>query len=154
MSRPPPSPVLHICSLLGFALACSSSEADLARDVREHAAAQAGGVHKNPVTISQVNAQLFLGPPGTGAPFHFHHDAINVAAWGSRQWFFQPPDDAEYSVEPPLDWYRRRQEAGVRELQCLQHAGDVVFVPAEWGHSTLNIEASVGVAFELRVRGA
>jgi hypothetical protein len=33
-------------------------------------------------------------------------------------------------------------------LECEQLAGDVLFVPDSWGHATLNIEASIGVAYE------
>ena len=32
---------------------------------------------------------------------------------------------------------------------CEQRDGDAVFVPGGWAHATLNLQASVGVAFEL-----
>ena len=34
-------------------------------------------------------------------------------------------------------------------LQCVQEAGDVVFVPFWWGHAVLNREPSIGVAMEM-----
>ena len=37
-----------------------------------------------------------------------------------------------------------------RPLECVQEAGDMLFVPAGWAHSTLNIETSIGVAYEFR----
>jgi hypothetical protein len=36
-------------------------------------------------------------------------------------------------------------------LQCTQHAGDMIFVPSLWGHGTLNIQQSIGVAHEFSV---
>ena len=102
---------------------------------------------------TQVNKQFYLGGPRTGAPFHFHYDAVNVLAFGEKRWFLQPPAHAEYSIEPPLDWLQRRVHPLEREgelLECVQRDGDVIFVPASWGHATLNVEASIGVAFELR----
>jgi hypothetical protein len=34
-----------------------------------------------------------------------------------------------------------------RVYQFTQHAGDVVLLPDNWGHATLNLEASLGAAF-------
>jgi hypothetical protein len=34
-------------------------------------------------------------------------------------------------------------------LRCIQHAGDVLFVPPMWGHATLNLDESIGFAAEL-----
>jgi oxalate decarboxylase/phosphoglucose isomerase-like protein (cupin superfamily) len=36
-------------------------------------------------------------------------------------------------------------------LQCTQYSGDVMFVPSLWGHATLNVRQSVGVAHEFSV---
>ena len=45
----------------------------------------------------------------------------------------------------------RSAEAGQRAprfLECVQMPGDVVYVPKSWGHATLNLAPSVGVAVE------
>ena len=34
--------------------------------------------------------------------------------------------------------------AGETILRCVQHAGDLVYVPDGWGHGVLNLEVSVG----------
>jgi hypothetical protein len=39
-----------------------------------------------------------------------------------------------------------RKGSSNRWLFCVQRAGDVLFVPHGWGHSTLNLEESIGVA--------
>lgn len=33
-------------------------------------------------------------------------------------------------------------------LECVQTSGDILFVPFSWAHSTLNVETSVGIAYE------
>lgn len=113
-----------------------------------------------PAASTEVHPQLFLGPAGTGAPFHFHHDAVNVLVHGERRWFLQPPLDANYSIEPPAAWllaqahHRDPPSGGGRPfpLECTQMSGDMIFVPADWGHATMNVVASAGVAFEMRLR--
>ena len=35
-------------------------------------------------------------------------------------------------------------------IEFLQEPGDVVYVPADWGHAVLNLEDSVAVAFEVK----
>ena len=36
-------------------------------------------------------------------------------------------------------------------LRVTQRAGDVLYVPALWGHATLNTQQSIGVAHEFSV---
>ena len=33
--------------------------------------------------------------------------------------------------------------------QCVQEAGDIVFVPSGWHHAVMNLQPSVGIAIEL-----
>lgn len=39
----------------------------------------------------------------------------------------------------------------LRGMQCTQRAGDIMFVPSLWGHATLNMKQSIGVAHEFSV---
>ena len=36
-------------------------------------------------------------------------------------------------------------------LRCVQHAGDMLVLPVGWGHLTLNLKTSVGVAKEFHI---
>ena len=57
-----------------------------------------------------------------------------------------PPAQATYATAPAF--FAFREEApGART--CVQRAGDVLFVPNNWGHAVLNLRTSVGVAAEL-----
>jgi len=96
---------------------------------------------------------VYIGPPGSGAPSHIHADAVNAAAFGRKHWFFYPPSRSYFSTQPMQEWLAQRllhvEES--RPYRCTQEAGDVVFVPFDWGHSVVNLDASIGVAMELLV---
>ena len=105
--------------------------------------------------------QLYVGGPGSGAPLHYHQDAVNTLLHGIKHWYLQPPspqpggggtpsfgtvDIASFitKVLPAL-------EPAERPLQCTQRSGDVMFVPYAWGHGCFNSATSIGWA---AVRGA
>ena len=107
--------------------------------------------------------QFYLGAAGTGAPWHFHNAAFNALAYGRKRWLILPPGDSLYSAEPAMEYlqgddYARRvaERDGAADavpqpippLEFIQEAGDLIYIPMGWSHATVNIEASVGVAFE------
>ena len=120
---------------------------------------------------------------------HFHRLAINLLAYGEKQWFIYPPHHprASYSALTTTatwvennDWFRNHTPMTITSEQCndaeaersvyafatgedqaddvhnaapmrlVQRAGDIVVVPEEWAHSTLNTQPSIGVAHEVR----
>ena len=92
--------------------------------------------------------QFYLGPPETGAPVHFHNDAANYLMYGRKRWFLYPPGDAEWSLQPASEFMHSVALEQGAPIECVQHSGDMLYVPKGWGHSTINIEASIGVAYE------
>jgi hypothetical protein len=36
-----------------------------------------------------------------------------------------------------------------KPLECMQHAGDIMFVPQRFGHGTINVQESIGIAVEM-----
>mmetsp|Transcript_34625 Transcript_34625/g.78457 ORF Transcript_34625/g.78457 Transcript_34625/m.78457 type:complete len:252 (-) Transcript_34625:592-1347(-) len=97
------------------------------------------------------NYQFYLGPPNSGSPVHHHHDAVNILIHGRKRWFLFPPGDAFYTTQPPGVWrdeYELPSGTVPFALECVQQGGDILLVPAQWGHATLNIETSVGMAIE------
>lgn len=102
------------------------------------------------------STQWYMGVPGSGAPEHIHTDAVNALVYGRKRWFLKPPEHASYSKLPPLAWFRSKEPHGYVNqkgrlplYECVQQPGDVIFVPNGWGHQTLNIQTSIGSAFEL-----
>ena len=93
--------------------------------------------------------QFYLGPSGSGAPWHYHTTAINTLAYGRKRWFLTPPELSQYSTQHPAAWFEQEYaQADAKPLECIQEAGDLLVVPSMWGHATINIETSIGMAFE------
>uniref|UniRef100_A0A7S2SR03 JmjC domain-containing protein n=2 Tax=Rhizochromulina marina TaxID=1034831 RepID=A0A7S2SR03_9STRA len=108
--------------------------------------------------MAEILPQFYFGDTGTGAPVHYHNDAVNVLLFGTKEWFLFPPEHALYSVEPPFQWDAAGPLGAYPEdspaLRCVQHADDVAYIPEGWGHGTRNAATSIGVAFELSLRQA
>lgn len=80
-----------------------------------------------------------LGRNGSGAPMHIHSDALNYVVTGSKRWFILPPQDAIYSRKHISDWVRNDLEnTPLKPLECVQNAGDAIYVPFDWAHAVIN----------------
>ena len=98
---------------------------------------------------------------------HHHKAAWNALLHGRKLWVLTPPAQSSFrraelaydsfSKEGQgwMDEAERRWRGGTgaaaqsgaqRQLFCVQKAGDMLFVPAGWGHSTYNLRESIGVA--------
>jgi len=89
--------------------------------------------------------QLALGPAGAGAPAHAHNAALNALIFGAKRWLLVPPCRATWSLRPPL------LEAGAEApdgIEVEQHAGDVLYIPEFWGHSTVLLADSAAATYE------
>lgn len=61
-----------------------------------------------------------------------------------------PPNSTEYGTVPALDYYLEslsdlRSDPSTTVYECTQGPGDLMFVPINWGHSTLNLESTIGM---------
>jgi hypothetical protein len=113
-----------------------------------------------------------------GAPHHYHCDSVNTLVRGAKRWFILPPAQSFYTNEHPRDWLKSHfNDSEVRVLSskrsidqswswdefkdilshrglssrlgvCDQSPGDMLYMPAHYGHSTLNLEESIGLAYE------
>ena len=90
---------------------------------------------------------------------HYHSQAMNALVRGSKKWFLRHPSFAHYDRTPVKEWVRRSKDdaehavRGAPEdrpslIQCVQRAGDILFVPSGWGHAVLNLEEVAGFAVE------
>ena len=100
--------------------------------------------------ISNTKTQFYVGPALSGAPIHFHRNAWNVLFYGLKRWFLFPPPHAVYSKQHVWDWWKTRHRNGPSESvwECVQHPGDLMFIPDMWGHAVINLKESVGLAAE------
>ena len=105
-------------------------------------------------TAQTEHAIFFVGPTHSSTWFHQHHDAYNALVFGRKRWFLLPPDAIYGTYTASVLGWLERDRAGlpVAPLECIQQAGEVLFVPAGWHHATLNLADSVGLAVELGPR--
>lgn len=74
-----------------------------------------------------------------------------------QKWYLYPPERAFYTTQTAFDFattYATKDtftNPNLLPLECTQYSGDVIYVPSLWGHSTLNIQQSIGVAHEFSV---
>lgn len=122
--------------------------------------------------------QFYLGGSGTGAPVHYHGHAINVLSYGVKDWIVYPPDYSFYSTIPALEYFTSvllrdnmtaldaliasntssnynshsaENNLYSKGLRVRQYAGDILYIPSLWSHGTLNIQQSIGTAYEFTV---
>jgi len=96
-------------------------------------------------SCSMLYYELFLGPARSGAPVHFHNDAWNALVFGKKLWFLYPPARSHRTNKHPEHLSHESEQSA---MQCMQQAGDLLYVPLHWGHGTLNIQDGVGIAAE------
>ena len=102
--------------------------------------------HNGSSRPEERQVQLAIGPMDSGAPPHYHKAAVNTMFYGRKKWYLFPPKDAVYTSLSSKEWLERHGTEGA--LECVQQAGDVLFVPDFWGHGTINLMPSVAVASE------
>ena len=89
---------------------------------------------------------FYIGNTNSGAPSHVHSDAANLAVSGSKEWWIVPPNQALFSRNA----VPAQSDGGVAPMKCTQRAGDLMYVPFDWGHSAINLEPEVfGYTMEL-----
>eukprot|EP00803_Ostreobium_quekettii_P005108 evm.model.scf_611.4 EVM.evm.TU.scf_611.4 scf_611:63945-73681(+) len=107
---------------------------------------------------------LIMGPARSGSSFH--KDPNATSAWnavikGSKKWILFPPCTTPPGVHPSedgadvatplslLEWflnfYGEWQQQEVQPLECVVHAGELIFVPRGWWHMAINLEESIAV---------
>ena len=94
-----------------------------------------------------------LGPTGSGINFHYHKDGWNEVLFGRKRWFLYPasvgcPPGGYNQFEAALSWYRDSYASLSAEqlpLECMQFPGEVLYVPEDWYHATINVGETVAV---------
>ena len=99
---------------------------------------------------------LYVGANGSGNPCHYHQQTWNaLVAGGScgRSTRPTPPSTPRSTAALARQGSVRHADASGGAQQCEQRPGDVLFVPKLWGHCTLNLGETVGVATPFSLRG-
>lgn len=114
----------------------------------------------NHFTVERVDGHSFsfgLGASGSGVPFHVHGPVLAEVLHGAKRWFLSAPDK-QPRFDPntsSLNWAKEYEErkSGQAEweedqniLECVCEPGDVLYIPSDWWHSTLNIGDAVFIS--------
>lgn len=115
---------------------------------------------------------IAIGHDAQGLTFHRHDAAWNVVVFGTKRWILYDAERISNSarlksmtrdVRNPIqldsaNWIRnlyhkddRKEEIRTHGHDCIQRAGDLMYVPRGWAHMVLNIGDTVAV---LSLRGA
>lgn len=102
---------------------------------------------------------LIIGPARSGSSFHVDPNAtsaFNAVLRGKKKWMLFPPhitppgvfpnEDQSQATSPVsivewfLNFYDESASGLDRPLECIVHAGEMIFVPRGWWHCVLNLE--------------
>lgn len=95
------------------------------------------------ITRSDWIQYFAVGHTGAGVSTHDHGEGWNFLVYGRKTWSISPPGAEE--AWSSLLW-------GPETTVCEQYAGEVVYLPAQWGHSTRGVDETFAVATQARVR--
>jgi len=92
-----------------------------------------------------------LAGDGTGVPFHTHGAVFAEVMYGRKIWFLYPPSKRPTFLpdDTSLHWLTHEYPLLTEDskpLQCIINPGQVLYIPAEWLHSTLNVGQSVFIS--------
>eukprot|EP00038_Savillea_parva_P025495 m.47944 g.47944 ORF g.47944 m.47944 type:complete len:351 (+) comp6942_c0_seq2:151-1203(+) len=90
-----------------------------------------------------------VGGSGSGVPFHTHGAVFAEVLWGRKRWFATSPDNRP-NFSPhntSLDWVTNvlphTDRSSIGLLDCTLGPGEILWLPAQWWHATLNIGDTV-----------
>ncbi|XP_062503097.1 uncharacterized protein LOC134180041 [Corticium candelabrum] len=98
---------------------------------------------------------FLMGTSRSGARFHKHADAWNAVVLGRKRWFLYPP-----SKTPPggvwpgysqIDWLKNiypTLEGDDKPLECVQEAGEILYLPESYYHGTINIDDTLAIGLQ------
>lgn len=95
-------------------------------------------------------ALMYLGVAGSGVTLHEHTNAWNALVYGRKHWILLPPY-VQYGPThlPHHEWMQNwYPKFASQAYECTQYAGEVLYVPTNWMHSLINLQASIGIAVE------
>ena len=98
---------------------------------------------------------FFMGGSRSGVSFHKHADAWNGVVYGRKRWFLYPPETTPPGGVWPgfsqLEWFRKvypQLDDAKLPLECIQEAGEILYLPESYYHGTLNIGDTLAVGWQ------
>lgn len=101
-----------------------------------------------------VTSRFYVGAAGDGATPHVHSETINLMTDGTKDWLLCGQRDLDvlmqdYQLETHAQWFRDAwaDDRGCHLWRGIQGAGEILFVPRDAYHATLNQTHTVGVTW-------
>ena len=102
-----------------------------------------------------------LAGAGAGLPVHRHGESWLVALAGRKRWFVWPAGWGGVSLPPPflnqsaflahvLEAARSANGSANGPQTVLQQPGDLLYLPADWAHATVNLDAAFAIGRQRR----
>ncbi|KAL5013196.1 hypothetical protein ScPMuIL_007466 [Solemya velum] len=116
----------------------------------------------NPPSYLQIKphtyASIFLlGASRSGVSFHNHGDGWNGVIYGQKRWFIYLKDKAPpggiYPGFTQTEWHQKvypNLTDDKKPLECIQRAGELLYLPEGAYHSTLNLGDTIAIAFQTK----
>jgi hypothetical protein len=82
---------------------------------------------------------LCLGAEGFGIGFHSHNAAMFLLVVGRKKWYIGPKATEDDTPTHP-GFYTTKSSH-----KCIQHPGEVLYVPDQWYHEIFNLEYTAGI---------
>jgi len=124
-----------------------------------------GKVYAVPRILSSIpnlldpSFQIAIAGSGSGLAFHWHGDVFAETLHGSRRWFlFAPHTSPQFNPRSTsADWVRSIRSSLFTDQnetptnipqnlqECTMKQNEVIYVPADWFHSTLSLGEAVSI---------
>jgi len=95
----------------------------------------------------KVALSFGIGTRFSGVPFHIHGRVFAETIFGRKRWLLLPPHrrpdfDGEQAT---IAWLERTTDIPDL-LDCTVHAGEVLYIPSDWWHATINLDQTVFIS--------
>ncbi|XP_050411586.1 uncharacterized protein LOC126826653 isoform X1 [Patella vulgata] len=101
------------------------------------------------------DSMFFLGASTSGVSFHKHAEGWNAVIFGQKRWFLYPkektPPGGMYPGYSQLDWFHEvypKLDESNKPVECIQRAGDMLYLPESMYHSTINLGHTVAIGIQ------
>ncbi|VDH94763.1 Hypothetical predicted protein [Mytilus galloprovincialis] len=99
---------------------------------------------------------FFLGASRSGVSFHKHADSWNGVLYGRKRWFLYPidhtPPGGVFTGYTMLEWfdmvYPKIKAEEDKPIECVQAAGEILYLPEGFYHGTINIGDTVAIGIQ------
>ena len=86
-----------------------------------------------------------IGGLHSGVSFHTHGAAFSESVIGTKKWFLSAPKNKPLFnlSSSQLDWtlVHEHEEVNKFVFSCIVNEGEIIYVPPNWWHATLNLES-------------